>query len=391
MPRQPIRILTSSERAAVRTFRDLKLAHPKLTQADQETRLLIDQPGDSVAILVQGPTGVGKSTLADSIGKALANEQRDELAEDPQLYPPLIIPAPAPAGSQFSWHDFLHRALVELGEPAVDRKRALVRDPRSPIRPANFRSIDGIRLAFEDAVGERKPKAIFIDEAQHLTNVGRGARLSHQLDFIKSLADATESVFVLVGTYDLTDMRNLSGQLGRRCLDVHFSRYHWTDAVEQAQFAAVVSSFAANLPVDASILLERLDYLYERSVGCVGILKPWLVRALVEAMRAERQITIADLERKALPAKSLQKIAEEIHLGEAAMAEDPHTVSELRESLGLPTATKAAASQVTTTPTPAVAVEAMTNSPARSTIPTRKQPVRPGRRGPHRDPVGARS
>jgi hypothetical protein len=390
MARTKIRVLTAPERAVVTTFRNLKLAHPKLNIVDQETRLMIDQPGDSAAILVQGPTGVGKSTLADAIGRSLADDQLAELAADSQLYPPLVIRAPAPSGSQFSWHDFLHRALVELGEPAVDRKGGLRRDPKSVTKAANFRTIDGIRLAFEDAVGARKPKAIIVDEAQHLTNVGSGVRLSHQLDFIKSLSDATESVFVLIGTYDLTDMRNQSGQLGRRCLDVHFARYHWTMSEEQEQFAAVVSSFAASLPVDPEVLLGRLPYIYERTAGCVGILKPWLVRSLVAAMRAEREMTIADLEGTALPAKTLDVIVDEIALGEAAIEDDADTVSGLRRKLGL-TPLAEAAPDAPVVPLTATPIADARQSPAGATIPTRRQTQRVGRRGAHRDKVGSPS
>jgi energy-coupling factor transporter ATP-binding protein EcfA2 len=402
MSRKPIRQLTPAERATVADFVKLRVAHPKLDLVDQQTNLMIDHPSDSAAVLVQGPTGVGKSTLAERIARSIAETQREALANDPQLYPPLLIRAPAPAGSQFNWHDFLHRALVELGEPAVEEKGSDARKRNPARRAATFRTIDGIRMAFEDAVRARRPKAIIVDEAQHLTHVGKGARLSHQLDFIKSLSDASESVFVLVGTYELSTMRNLSGQLGRRCLDVHFSRYHWDIPTERSQFASVVDQFATGLPVDAAMLQTELAFLYERSAGCVGILKPWLVRALIGALRQNRAITFDDLEAKSLSAKALDVIADEIIDGEAQMDDDQDTVRGLREKLGLitppmPDLAPALSLRRTAPPKQATAITApegsrqARTSAADATIPTRRQPARVGRRGPHRDTVGSAS
>lgn len=402
MSRRSIRPLTAPERAAVAEFVKLRVAHPKLDLVDQQTHLMIDHPSDSAAVLVQGPTGVGKSTLAERIARSVAESQREELMNDPQLYPPLLIRAPAPAGAQFSWHDFLHRGLVELGEPAVELKGSNARRRNPATRAASFRTIDGIRMAFEDAVRARRPKAIIVDEAQHLTHVGTGARLAHQLDFIKSLSDASESVFVLVGTYDLSTMRNLSGQLGRRCLDVHFSRYHWENLSERSQFASVVDQFAAGLPVDAGMLQTELPYLYERSAGCVGILKPWLVRALVVSLREGRPITLEDLRLKSLSARTLDVIADEIKAGEAQMADDQETIVGLREKLGLvapamppglvaPPVVRTAAPDVARTVIPVGPKPRTPASAAEATIPTRRQRPRVGRRGPHRDPVGSAS
>ena len=42
---------------------------------------------------------------------------------------------------------------------------------------------------------------------------------------IKSTASRAQTVHVLIGTYELLAFRNLSGQLSRRSVDLHFSRY----------------------------------------------------------------------------------------------------------------------------------------------------------------------
>src|SRR6202000_2043653 len=57
--------------------------------------------------------------------------------------------------------------------------------------------------AVEQALLHRRPRAVLIDEAQHLAKMSSGRRLLDQLDVIKSIANCTGIPHVLVGTYDL--------------------------------------------------------------------------------------------------------------------------------------------------------------------------------------------
>ena len=133
---------------------------------------------------------------------------------------------------------------------------------------------DALRRSFETAAKRRRPIAIFIDEAQHLAKVASGRRLLDQLDVIKSIANRTNTVHVLFGTYDLLAFRNLNGQLSRRSVDVHFPRYRAEVAEERKTFINIVHSFQKVLPLsEAPDMVKVWDFLYERSLGCVGILK----------------------------------------------------------------------------------------------------------------------
>jgi hypothetical protein len=70
--------------------------------------------------------------------------------------------------------------------------------------------------ALEEAVARRGVRAVVIDEAQHLMHVAGGATWLDQLDWLKSMSNTMGVVHVRVGTYDLLDFRNLSGQTARR-------------------------------------------------------------------------------------------------------------------------------------------------------------------------------
>ena len=118
-----------------------------------------------------------------------------------------------------------------------------------------------------------------------------GRRLLDQLDVIKSIANCTGTPHVLVGTYDLLAFRNLSGQLRRRSLDVHFGRYRANRPGEAAIFANVLRSFAAQLPlaeppdlVKNSIPPRRPLRRFRRRPGRYSFL-----RAAIGSMRVARR------------------------------------------------------------------------------------------------------
>jgi len=99
-----------------------------------------------------------------------------------------------------------------------------------------------------------------------------GRKLQDQLDSIKSLATTAEIPIVLLGTYELLSFRNLSGQLSRRSVDIHFRRYRAERLDELKTFKNVLWSFQCHLPLhEEPDLIGKWDYFYERSIGCVGV------------------------------------------------------------------------------------------------------------------------
>src|SRR5260370_16895334 len=56
-------------------------------------------------------------------------------------------------------------------------------------------------------------------------------------------------------------------------------------------------------------LTNSWEYLYERSIGCVGILKDWLARALATAMRCSApSLTLKHLENHALSVSQFDRL-----------------------------------------------------------------------------------
>lgn len=256
--------------------------------------------------------------------------------------------------------------LVAMGDPCALRLRT----------PAHV-----LRRALVNALIYRAPAAFLVDEAQQLTMVAGARKFQHQMDYIKRLADATQIPIVLVGNYDLCLLRNQSAQLSRRTIDIHLRRYDVQRPQDAVDFKDMVLSLQCHLPLaEPPDLLGHWDYLYLRSVGCIGLLKKWLLDALDRTLEAgHATLTRADLERTAPSTSKGKRVLEEALDGEMTLAEldpeaDVHVAEEeLRALLRLPPLAGSPSALPLGAPLPSAGT---------------KRRRRPGERAPVRDAVG---
>jgi len=264
-----------------------------------------------------------------------------------------------------------------MNEPLVDFKRRLNPTDRTPQMMPPFPNDRGVtadyHYAVEQALRYRRPRAVLVDEAQHLFALASGRRLEDQLNVLKSLANRSNTIHVLCGTYELLRIRNLSGQLSRRSIDIHFPRYDAAKSSDRRTFGKILQTFGEQMPLpEQPDLMTHWEYLYERSIGCVGILKDWLVRALCMAVRQSAPtLTLKHLERHALSVSQCDRLIEEASRGESQYREDADARARLLLRLGLPGRSCSEAASATAT-------GAM----------DRPRQQRPGERCPKRDVVG---
>lgn len=325
---------------AITAFREVTLKHPHLDKALRRLSLAVRQADQGNMIFLFGPTGVGKTTLASHIREKLDKEYRASGEYDKSTLPVVLIEAPRPdVGQRFGWKEFYRRALAVLHDPLAHKK---VNDPRcsaffSQPRIDNRAPGHELRLAFENALHYRKTRLLVIDEAQHIAGGTSASGLHDQLDYIKSLANLTGTVIVLVGTYELLAFRNLSAQLSRRSIDVHFPRYHSDEPDEYQKFANVVASFSSKLPVPCNFMLvDKLDDLYVGSLGCVGMLSGWLIKAMKRAVEeSDGTMRYQDLTESMYSYAQMNKMIEELQEGESLLAPPKDSMSSLKARLGL--------------------------------------------------------
>lgn len=277
-------------------------------------------------IQVFGPTGSGKSTLCALVAQHL-NDNQIDIRRATGHSAPLVLDALASESKSFGWKDFYKQWIVHLGQlhPDIDIDIGVegVRRTANGMIVINERvSVYNLRQIATLLTRQVKPIAIMIDEAPHIKKLASGEHVSYQMDVLKSLIDQTETVFVLVGTYEMLEMINQNGQQGRRSRDVHFHRYT-VQGTDWAAFCNILKTLQDHLPVARQPnLVAMADYLYKGCLGCVGILVPWLSDTLTTVLKAgKRTITKKDLEAHKLePGKRLQ-IATEIYQGEIKLTE----------------------------------------------------------------------
>lgn len=363
----PTKLLTQSNQARWRYFYHKIVAHHRLVELDAELQQAIHYATQGRIILVFGPTGVGKTTLRHGIERALQEQWQRNPDQDRSRIPLASVEAVAPEQGNFDWHDFYQRALHSLNEPMIDHKvvdaRLIDGQLISQVKP-NLRSL---RQALEQCLHHRRSAAFIIDDAHHLQKIAGSRRLQDQMDAIKSLANRSQTVLVLIGTYELLNLTNLNDQLSHRSYHLAFSRYQPNSEVDVYAFKAVLKTFQQHLPlVQPPDLVKRWDYFYENSAGCVGILKLWLCNSLAAALEQEQQeLTDRVLQRCALSTDRLLNIVREITDGEHKLAALGDQRPHIRASLGL-------------VPKPVKPEGA----------PQSHQNLRIGERRPHRDPVG---
>lgn len=338
----PQQLLSQSSQARLAYFCDKIVAHPLLKQAHNALIDAIRHPEDASLILVFGPTGVGKTTLRFRIEKQLLEEALPTLEKERGIIPVASMELPAPDSGNFKWKDYYTRALNVLHEPLIKHKidcnsPRLRRDNQGRLTASQGGTSSDLRWALEQCMRYRQPNAFIIDEAQHLKKMNSGRRLLDQMDTIKSLASLTKTVHVLVGTYELLGLTNLSAQLSRRSVEIHFPRYHLERHEDIMVFKSILLTFQRHLPfIKEPELVENYEFIYEHCMGCIGILKNWLNRTLTAALKSNaKTISYKLLEKYAESTRRLLHMAREIKEGEARFADNGGGGNELRMLLGI--------------------------------------------------------
>jgi len=344
------------------------ISHPRLLQALKTTLQEICPPDKGAGtrrpgtmVLVIGPRRVGKTTLIRLLEERLRAVSKERMLSDPSFIPVASILAAGPGTNRFEWTEYYRAVLRALHDPFVDGKVARIRTRE-------------LREAMETALCERKPLAIIVDEAHHLAEAARGSRLQSQLNHLKHFENATGVSHILVGTYEMRPFRRVNAQLACRSVDVHFPRYDATIDQDAQLFRSVVWALQRQLPVEQEpSLIERWEFLYARSIGCIGLLKMHLNRALNLALTEQaKTVTLTHLRKTALSEMRVELALRNALESEAELTEPDGADERLLTLLGL--------RGPGTTPQSKAKTDEQPPSPLRQD--------RPGKRSPGRDATG---
>ena len=372
---------TLSKQQKLDLFRNCTVVHPHLKKAYEQFRDAVSNPGGASLIFLFGPTGVGKTTLLRQITKVMVEEYCSLLVKDSDYLPVATTEARAPESGSFDWKGYYQSVLASLIELPVRAygipKRSQLKKSRRSQKNigSNISHLSTLREQVIVNIRHRRLIVFLTDEAQRFSKMASSSRQQAQMDAMQSMASMTNILHGLFGTYELLEFRNLSGQLSRRSIDIHFPRYQADCSSDLVEFQRVLKSFGKKMTLDNPPELEtHWEYFYERSIGCVGILKDWLTQAYRKALTENASSLTHKHWQPYAPSvsKCLQMAAEAIE-GEKAFQFESGELTLLRQKLGL----SGVSSSVSSTDNSSLD---LTNAQQR------KQ--RPGIRQPRRDVVG---
>lgn len=291
----PPELLDQPWEARVDYFKNYISFHRLLRETYEKLRSAIRIPTSGRIILVYGPSGVGKTTLREGIQRKIIEEMMPQLIADPGRIPIVGVKVEAPDTGNFDWKKFYKSMLKALDEVLIDHKTSyrvpgVSRDQDGNLVFDRGATKPDLSDAVFSAVEHRKPVAIIADEAQDMGIISSGRKLIDQMNRIKHLADTFKVPFVLIGTFDLLKFRLLNEQLSRRAVEIHFWRYRAELEEDVEEFKDILNSFQKKMAlVEEPDLEGRWEYFYERTLGCVGVLKDWLTQAFQTSLENGEQ------------------------------------------------------------------------------------------------------
>jgi len=296
-------------------FEAIQVGHRELENTARQIIELSHMNNGTDITGVVGPTGIGKTRLLKLLFKGHIDNYYSDPEQDKSSVPYIYLSIRANGDKSLSWATVYETIMLNGGEILLDKKHVrIVKDGCLSVVPKRYKTLAAMRGALESMLRHRKVKYIAIDEAFHLLRFGN---YSATMDTLKSIVDETPVKIILAGTYDIFDLVTNYGQSVRRGEVVHFKRYHRDKSKDAKEFKTIISKLQAHWPFKDIPAFDRIsDELMEASLGCTGLLKGIMLRALTMQHQNNERWNPIFLAKAAKSLSAINKISSEITEGE---------------------------------------------------------------------------
>ena len=271
---------------------------------------------DGRIVAVVGPTGVGKSIISSLMHQAVTEHFREEMEAKAAKLPVLSVTLFNPEDPRSAYKSLYTGLLEAADEPLITRKRDDTRSSAFSQQPLTSTAL-ALRKATQSVMRHRYVELLQIDEGQHLLIDSQGRDKKYNCNILKSFINATKLSCIIYSTYELMTILKVDPQLSRRVNFIHFAPYYRNEK-EELQFLKVAQQLLGDLPIPAAegLLEPNAEFILNKTLGCVGLLKGLFTSALIYALEAKaRTVRIEHLRKAALPESLLVGFRTEIRGG----------------------------------------------------------------------------
>jgi hypothetical protein len=233
-----------------------------------------------------------------------------------------VMRVPVSLSRSIDWQDYMQAALEALGVSVTGNVAiGQTNNPNDTVfagvkRLSTPRAAD-LRRTLCQCLRDRHPQMMGVDEAQHLCIDNHHGR-PNPMEVIGEIADTTNVVDLLIGTYDALPLVAAAAQLGWKNTAIHFGRYHADATGEWNSFKKILHTLQVRVPfAEAMDFVQMADYFYAGCLGCIGILTDWIDRSInVARSNQKSHLTRKDVELSALSVYQRYMLAKEMKQGE---------------------------------------------------------------------------
>ena len=238
--------------------------------------------------VVAGPTHVGKSKIVETSTNRLLKGMRVGPADIPIVK---IVTDNSSTNGFFSTKAFMVSACRAVRHPFFDGKSG--QDWGPPLDAPRPPSESMLREAFLYGLRKRNAAVLVVDELQQVLHCKGGWNAALRvLDSFKGLALNAGIPLVMAGSYVLLQMVRELPHLVSRSTCVHVEPYDVDDPGDLKVLFGAFRHLVAGCPLEGgdTALTELAELVIPRSVGSVGHMSRWVVKAIRQAKATESHL-----------------------------------------------------------------------------------------------------